>query len=323
MGAAGSPDVANIYGMVYENQWISQYQNSDDILFYGRYLDDIFTLVVAETPDEAAAKVNFIKLGDVRLLWEEPALTANFLDLHLEVKNGKIIHEPFVKSASHRERIPWDSGHPIDVKKGTFASEISRLATLCSEYDTYTHQCSEAVNLYIGRGYPPKLITSWLKDQKQKRWEDRLTKNKSQYDGSILFTLKTHFNEAWKFVNVHELERTIKSVWSQNEGPTVLGKRKGQSSTGIRKRVKLTGDVSQTANSSTLKLGHELDADDLTATWIDKGKFLVSRKRNKQLWDVTRTWNKSIYAKLLEEIGSNPPEYPMHIQEINEFEIEH
>ena len=104
MGAAGSPDVANMYGYFHERFWIVRFQQSENLLFYGRFLDDIFTLVAAKTADEARTRVSFIKLGSVQLLWEEPALTVNFLDLTVTIQeNGVIHHQPFVKSMSHRE----------------------------------------------------------------------------------------------------------------------------------------------------------------------------------------------------------------------------
>jgi hypothetical protein len=160
MGAAGSPDAANMYGAYHEHVWMDRVQQSDDILFYGRYLDDIFTMVLSDTADDATAKVSFINLGGVNLLWEPPSQQVNFLDLNVQIEeDGRITHTPFVKAMSHRERIPWSSAHPLDVKKGTFSSEISRLATLSSERSDYLNQCTEAVNMYIGRGYPPKLAT--------------------------------------------------------------------------------------------------------------------------------------------------------------------
>jgi hypothetical protein len=88
MGAAGSPDAANIYGYWYEVEWMDKVTDNDDILFYGRYLDDIFSIVLAETADEARDLLSFISLGDVKLLWEPPSDTANFLDLSTKIARG-------------------------------------------------------------------------------------------------------------------------------------------------------------------------------------------------------------------------------------------
>ena len=132
---------------------------------------------------------------------------------------------------SHRERIPWSSAHPLDVKRGTFSSEISRLATLCSQKSEYLNQCKEAVNLYVGRGYPKNLVTSWLKSQKDIRWRDRIANKKLLVEdetATTYFTLKTQFNEAWKTFNVRELQTRIHAQWGEEvkavDSPTVSGR---------------------------------------------------------------------------------------------------
>ena len=48
MGAAGSPDIANVYGYIQEIRWMERFKQNPCLLFYGRYLDNIFTLVLAK-----------------------------------------------------------------------------------------------------------------------------------------------------------------------------------------------------------------------------------------------------------------------------------
>jgi len=325
MGTAGSPDVANAYGYYHERMWMSRVEQDESILFYGRYLDDIHSIVTAPTAEEAKAKVSFINLGDVQLLWEEPSSTVNFLDLTVTIDENGISHKPFTKNMSHRERIPWSSAHPKDVKKGTFASEISRLATLCSHKETYLHQCKEAVNLYIGRGYPPAIVNSWLKEQVEKRWEDRLAERKpGKYDGSTLFTLKTFFNDAWKYVNVHELETKIKTEWVAGLPPSssILGKRKvGFTPDMSAKKRKTTKDALHRSTAQLQALGYKVDEVKTTWSWFDHSKFLISRKRNKQLWDVTRTWNRQIYSNYLLETNKFSPTDPLYVTSIDEDHV--
>ena len=340
MGAAGSPDAANIFGIWFEFEWIEKVTGNDDILFYGRYLDDIYNIVLAEGPDEALEMLSFISLGDVKLLWEPPSDQANFLDLSTRIQGDRIFHEPFVKAMSHRERIPWSSAHPLDVKKGTFSSEISRLATLCSDHTTYINQCQEAVNLYIGRGYPPALVTKWLKGQQQKRWEDRVAEKSVEDPARTFFTLKTHFNEAWKSFNVGELESRIISHWREYTSTRVAGKKRrheeGQGDTipRPRKRVRVALTGQQWPGQSRLAFAQE-DGSDVaegirvsagpnpydfssqqvakwTQKWIDHGKFLVSRRKNTQLWDLTRTWNEAVWDNFMEEGGMHRPFSPSY-----------
>jgi len=342
MGAAGSPDAANIFGVWYELMWMEQVTSNDDILFYGRYLDDIYSIVLADTPDEAKEMLSFVSLGDVNLLWEPPADQVNFLDLATRIDGDRITHEPFVKAMSHRERIPWSSGHPLDVKRGTFSSEISRLATLCSEKPVYLNQCNEAVNLYIGRAYPSALVTSWLKVQQEKRWELRIADKTAEEPTRTFFTLKTYFNEAWKGFNVHELQTRIMSEWKRYlpDAPVVLGRRTRDHEGGViprqRKRVRIALQGQQWPGQSRLtfaqedgsdpvegiriggghddilEYGHRLQVSKWTRTWIDTGKFLVSRKKNTQLWDLTRTWNRTVWDNYLAGTGAYRPFDPLY-----------
>ena len=341
MGAAGSPDAANIFGYWYEQLWMDKVDNNPDILFYGRYLDDVFSIVLADTPDEARDMLAFVSLGDVKLLWEPPADSANFLDLSIRIdEDGSIHHEPFVKAMSHRERIPWSSAHPLDVKRGTFSSEISRLATLCSDKSVYLTQCDEAVNLYIGRGYPPATVRSWLNKQLEHRWQDRIA-DKAE-DPSVVntyFTLKTHFNDAWKSFNVGEMQTKITSCWKEYDSAGSLGKRRratGDLGRPPTRRVRVALQGHQYPGQSRLQLAREdggepdvavgldgvhngisralerLKVSNWTKKWVDTAKFLVSRRRNTQLWDLTRTWNKVVWDAYVEQSGMRRPFDPLY-----------
>lgn len=334
MGAAGSPDAANIFAAWYEFEWIERVESDGRILFYGRYLDDIYCIVLANTPDEALEILSFISLGDVKLLWEPPSDQANFLDLATRIDGDRIFHEPFVKAMSHRERIPWSSAHPLDVKRGTFSSEISRLATLCSDHSTYVAQCDEAVNLYIGRGYPKDLVTKWLKDQKVKRWEDRVAVKSAEDPARTFFTLKTQFNEAWKYFNVGELQTRILAQWDTSD--TNTGGREKRRRTGVSvqtrapKRARIALQGQQWSGQSRLHFVQEDGGQNIdvrlgggrrdeqlvfnfsqvakwSQQWVNTAKFLVSRKKNTQLWDITRQWNKAVWDTYLSENGMLRP----------------
>ena len=245
---------------------------------------------------------------------------------------------------SHRERIPWSSAHPLDVKRGTFSSEISRLATLCSDKSVYLTQCDEAVNLYIGRGYPKAVVRNWLDRQLEKRWEDRVSDKPEEASGDTFFTLKTHFNEAWESFNVGELQSKITSEWKTylNRTSSSLGKRRRQTN-GLghpdqrparRVRVGIQGNnipgqsrlgfFSEDGAHPVLAVGlgtNSRSRDHLvemeyqkvskwTREWINSAKFLVSRRKNTQLWDITRTWNKVVWDAFIERTGARRPFAP-------------
>jgi len=240
---------------------------------------------------------------------------------------------------SHRERIPWSSAHPKDVKKGTFCSETSRLATLCSDYQVFTLQCTEAVNLYIGRGYPKGLVTNWLADQQEKRWANRLSTKVEEDPARTFFTLKTHFNEAWKGFNIQELEARITAQW-KDFSPPVAGQKRtregGLRPRAKRQRVNIGVQGSEFPGQSRLRITQD-DGTDVavysglgdialnlvreqrrqqelkwTQQWISTGKFLVSRRKNTQLWDITRGWNRTVWNQYLEGSGMLRPFNPLY-----------
>ena len=86
-------------------------------------------------------------------------------------RNGKLQTRTYRKAGNSQERIPWISHHPIDVKKGTFVGEMSRLATLSTEFATYLEALQGLVALYVKRGYPFEVLHSWLSKNITKRWE--------------------------------------------------------------------------------------------------------------------------------------------------------
>jgi len=120
-------------------------------------------------------------------------------------------HMPYHKTQSHQERIPWISHHPLDVKRGTFIGEMSRLATLSSIHSTYCNAIKSLAALYIAHGYPSNYVYSWTKNNIQERWNKRLNNNKGQCNQVLV--LKSEFNTAWDYFNASELGKTILDFW--------------------------------------------------------------------------------------------------------------
>jgi hypothetical protein len=59
----------------------------------------------------------------------------------------------------------------MDVKRGTFIREMSRLATLCSQFAHYKDAIDSLVGLYIKCGYLSDLVMKWMRDNFKTRWE--------------------------------------------------------------------------------------------------------------------------------------------------------
>jgi hypothetical protein len=87
---------------------------------------------------------------------------------------------------------------------------MSRLATLSSTHNSYLEALNDLSDLYLSRGYPPGLISSWLRVNSLIRWQRRLG---SPSDSVDVFVLKTYFNPAWEAFNVHTLGQLVTSSW--------------------------------------------------------------------------------------------------------------
>jgi hypothetical protein len=143
----------------------------------------------------------------------KPTLTV-FLDLNIwiDVETHKIQWSPYRKALNHFERIPWDSAHPIDVKRGTFYGEMSRLAVLSHDVPTYVDALMDLQSMFIARGYPKRFTDRWLRDQCVQRWRVRFETTPHPELGSVA-PLKTHFNRIWDDFPVHTLEEQIYNEW--------------------------------------------------------------------------------------------------------------
>lgn len=214
MGVACSPDVANLYGAIFESDKVTEMKKSGSLHFFGRYIDDLLAVVTAPTKEAALAFCQQIKYEDVELTWDVSDRHMPFLDLfvYIDPVTNQIEHTPYRKARNHLERIPFASHHPMDVKRGTFLGEMSRLATLSSKFLHYSDACKELIALYYARGYPKRLIDHWLRENIQLRWAKRLDEPRETAD--TVFALKTTFNPIWSEFDVHALQTTIYDHWA-------------------------------------------------------------------------------------------------------------
>ncbi|KDN44043.1 hypothetical protein RSAG8_05775, partial [Rhizoctonia solani AG-8 WAC10335] len=78
MGVAHAPDMANLYGSYYENQIIPTL--GSDILYYGRYIDDVFFVVRANNAEAAEDLCKQLVIDGVNIVWEPAKAYGVFLD---------------------------------------------------------------------------------------------------------------------------------------------------------------------------------------------------------------------------------------------------
>ncbi|OBZ65050.1 hypothetical protein A0H81_14966 [Grifola frondosa] len=301
MGVACSPDMANLYAAHYEEKSFDDgvAENRPGMpVFYGRYIDDMLAIVPANSADQALQYAkSWIQVGDVEI--ECVFRPVCFTRVH---------HKPYAKARNHKERIPWASHHPKDVKKGTYIGEMSRLAVLSSKPEHYSDAIEQLKQLYIGRGYPLDL---------------KLTNVNNVAETP--FVIKSHFSPSWSLFDVHKLGQSVVNSWlgsmasyrdaasKWNEltadarfldlrtavNPAArsfseaghLGPPATAESVPDRAGLSFTGGLAQVGHSNSQELERVVD---IGTIGFHNKKWLVSRRRNYNLGDFASMWKKTV-----------------------------
>ncbi|SJL12000.1 uncharacterized protein ARMOST_21447 [Armillaria ostoyae] len=300
MGVADSPDLANLYGHWFERQ--INLLNDPDIPFYGRYIDDCLAIVHASSSTEALAKITKVKYDGCKIEWEVSEHHHEFLDMMIYIDSKRTIeHMPYRKSRSHQERIPWVSFHPITVKRGTFIGEMSRLATLSSKMSHYDDAIRNLNALYVTRGYPAELCLKWTRENFTERWSSRLriTTKAGEDDGVLV--LKSQYNTAWDYFSARELGDSIINTWRSRIDMI------DRLRTAPLNSAVLHGQIPPEKVPSELCLevettGGTEEIPDIRKIGILNRRMIVSKKRTRNLFDLTNLWKRTVLLRLDEDV---------------------
>jgi hypothetical protein len=295
MGMHCSPDLANLYAAKFEEEFMD---NNTDVIFYRRFIDDL--LIVCRAENEAAALeiAGGLVIDGCEIGWEASRWSAAFLDIYVyyDPVSNTLEHKPYLKALNHRERLPWISNHPLTVKRGTFVGEISRLAVLCSKERHFNDACVDLANLYRARGYPDRVLHSWLNNNQSQRW---LSKWNIESQHAPPMVLKSEFNPVWDSFPIRELEEIIKNCWSQID-TSQLRKRKRPSRANPMRNVRANRGEIAGASSQSSSGVLERETEVVDAETIDNFNNLISRrlfvskKRTRNMFDIINTWKKAL-----------------------------
>ena len=306
MGVSDSPDLANCFGWYFERK--SNVLKDARVAFYGRYIDDVLALIYASTETEARGLVEQIKFDDCVIEWDVSGVSAPFLDMLLYNDSyGLLQHMPYRKARNHQERVPWISHHPLDVKRGTFIGEMSRLATLSSTHASYLEALKFLGGLYVKRGYPLDAVKGWLKKYTAERWSKRLNETlKTDSARTEVLVLKSEFNTAWNFFSATQLGDTMIGFWREYLARADAGTLGGivyPVFSSFARDLDLSSDeftsVVQTTEGARAM-------PDLRKIGRLNRRMLVSRKRTRNLFDLTTLWKKMVLTGYDREVSDHP-----------------
>ncbi|CAF4181237.1 unnamed protein product, partial [Rotaria sordida] len=158
-GAMGSPltlAVANCYMFFFERQIVKQISNSGGLYF--RYIDDIF-LAINWPARHLFKQIDRWNHFDQNIkLSENIGSTADFLDLHIENQDGQLFTTIFQKPSYEPYYLPFNSIHPLHMKKNIIFTMLLRTIRYCSTFQDYLNEREKLRMALLLNKYPNKFI---------------------------------------------------------------------------------------------------------------------------------------------------------------------
>ncbi|MCP3929589.1 MAG: hypothetical protein GY705_10855, partial [Bacteroidetes bacterium] len=157
MGSRCAPAYANVFMGDFEDKYVYPY--GDNIIFWKRFIDDIFCLFQG-TEDQILAFIDFLNSWDDKIQF-----TANysqkevpFLDILVKIENNQLTTDLYVKPTDSHNYLKFDSAHPAKCKQSIPYSQFLRVRRICSKLTDYDRHIKDMSTHFIRRGYPIDLL---------------------------------------------------------------------------------------------------------------------------------------------------------------------
>ncbi|CAJ1951530.1 unnamed protein product [Cylindrotheca closterium] len=161
MGAPPCPSWAMMYFAPFEDDSCDIF--SDHIVYYKRYIDDVFGIWLQQPGDDQAWNLFKAHMNTSALVWDftERSRSAIFLDLHISITNTNEIHtDLYEKPLNLHAYIPPHSAHPPGVLRGMIKGMIYRFKTLCTLESDQKKHILQFYRHLVQRGYKPDGLTT-------------------------------------------------------------------------------------------------------------------------------------------------------------------
>ena len=219
MGMPAAPDIANLYAAWYEQRLPAALK--DKLLLFKRYIDDIICVVYADSLDHCEQILRDYKIPGLKLNWELSETNAVFLDLDIwrspYSREHRLKYRPYRKPLNNFERLPWCTGHAVQLLCGAFKSEVHRFAVASWSSSIYEEELIWLKDLYISRGYPPATVIQWTKGSKEDAYKNRLdwvTKRNTPSVSERIWPLKSEMNPVWQKLNLGLVSESMRKAAS-------------------------------------------------------------------------------------------------------------
>ncbi|KAF8641768.1 hypothetical protein AX16_009808 [Volvariella volvacea WC 439] len=266
----------------------------------------------ADSADQALNLVETsIRFEGCTIEWVVSDQGCQFLDMYLyKDGNNHLQWRLWVKEGNHRERIPWVSHHPMDVKRSVYIGELFRLAVTCSNTENYVNAVRDHNALYLHRGYPAKAVETWAKNNVQERWDKCFAEHLDRNKSGVL-VLKTRFNDVWSHFSATELGKEVTGYWLEwydrfEQEPFVIEGTKPFPPYDLNEEHCFKDETipaGYTMSGKDSFGGNVLHVPDLRSVGITGRRWLVSRKRNTNVLDLSRLWKTTYQEELTKTVA--------------------
>jgi hypothetical protein len=244
MGSNCIPTYANLYAAAHERflflkELGADFANWKHYILYRRFLDDVLGLVTGSA-DEVAHLRHLLNncIPGLTFEWAVSRQSVAFLDLYVELSRtssalSKTVHVHtcvYQKPLNAYQYIPWQSDHPVNVKKAFIKGELLRYTRTSSSYAAY-----KAIELLFyerlrARGYPVCLLNAAFKQVNYLRDRASSLLDRERPDVRARAPLVFHgsYNPIWKTIRMDLVFNAMMSQWSYQTKQMVLAS--GQSS---------------------------------------------------------------------------------------------
>lgn len=210
MGTNAAVTLANMYVGYLIDKYID---SRPQVLWYKRYIDDVFILWTGSIDQWNRCKVNITTLLMIPIHWDNPSTTQGiFLDLTITRSsyNGHFVTSIYQKPLNKYHYITPLSSHAPHMFSGFIKGELTRYARLSSTPFTYNHTKELFYKRLIQRGYQRNLLNRLFRKHS---WLIRFDINDSS-PGTILpfvlpYTLRNHVNSIQSYLNAIKDDITL------------------------------------------------------------------------------------------------------------------
>jgi len=207
---------ANLYAAWYKKRFPVEF--TDNMILFKHYINDIICIVYTDSLDHCEQILRNYSIPSLKLNWEVSETNAVFLDLDIwkspSSRDQRLRYRPYRKPLNNFERLPWCTGHSLQLLRGAFKSEVHRFAVSSWSSHIYNEELVWLKDLYILHGYPLATVIQWIKGSKEIAYKNHLdwTREEDLTGSECIWPLKSSMNAVWQKLNLGMVSESMRTA---------------------------------------------------------------------------------------------------------------